>query len=187
MHLEFDLLVTDVHSLHVAIRDLGRLYARPECALPPVGMEFPEYLRGEQLSGAAERDRAREYWQRKPADLPPRPGLPTVRSPERIGELRFVRHQDRLEPTTWRALVGRARDHGVTPAVALATAFAETVGRWSAEPRFLLNVPTFNRRTRDPAVLDVVGDLSNFVVVAVDLTRGQSFAGRCRMNPRGWR
>ncbi|RII97171.1 hypothetical protein DZF93_20320, partial [Clavibacter michiganensis subsp. insidiosus] len=59
---------------------------------------------------------------------------------------------------------------GVTPTSALLAAYAETVGRWSRSPRFLLNVPVSDRRGLPDGAAHVVGDFTSVELLEVDLT-----------------
>ena len=75
-----------------------------------------------------------------------------------------------LDPSTRDALFSRARARGVTPAMALAAAFANALARWSASSRFLLNVPLFGRQTLHPDVDLLVGDFTSSLLLDIDLT-----------------
>ncbi|WP_238441268.1 amino acid adenylation domain-containing protein, partial [Frankia sp. AgW1.1] len=78
------------------------------------------------------------------------------------------------------ALDRAAHRHGVTPAMAVATAFAEVLGGWSAQPRFFLNVPLFDREQLHPDVNRIVGDFTSSVLLEIDLTDRVPFVDRAR-------
>ena len=187
IHCEFDLLVADGRSVQVILDDLSRAYSNPEETLPPVGYEFPQYLADRRVRMAAERRADEEYWQGLLDDLPGAPDIPLARAPEHIQRPRFSRRSHAMTPADWQRFEARARSHGVTPAVALATAYAEVLGRWSNEPRFLLNLPNFGRRITHPAVPDMVGDFSNIVLLPVDLSVEAPFAQRALAMQRSLR
>ncbi|MGW1346278.1 non-ribosomal peptide synthetase [Kribbella sp. NPDC002412] len=178
IHCEFDLLVADGRSVQVILDDLSHLYSAPEKTLPPVGYEFPQYLVDRRARLAAERRVDEEYWRSLLPDLPGPPGIPLARAPEHIHRPRFSRRSHAMAPADWQRFETRARSHGVTPAVALATAYAEVLGRWSNEPRFLLNLPNFGRRITHPAVPNMVGDFSNIVLLPIDLSSDSTFGDR---------
>lgn len=79
-----------------------------------------------------------------------------------------------------RRLIDRAHRHGLTPAVVLASGFAEVVGRWSSEQPFLPNVPLSNREPVHLDVENLVGDFSSSVLIEVDITTGRTILGRAR-------
>jgi len=180
IHCEFDLLVADGRSVQVILDDLSHLYSNPEETLPPVGYEFPQYLADRRARMADERRIDEDYWRKLLPDLPGPPDIPLARAPEHIHRPRFRRRSHAMAPTDWQRFVAHARSHGVTPAMALATAYAEVLGRWSNEPRFLLNLPHFGRRSTHPAVPDMVGDFSNIVLLPIDLSADSTFGDRAR-------
>ncbi|MBP2326816.1 amino acid adenylation domain-containing protein [Kibdelosporangium banguiense] len=178
IHCEFDLLVADGRSVQVILDDLSRHYSDPAKPLPPVGYEFPQYLADRRGQMADVRQADKDYWRDLLPSLPGAPASPLAVAPEHIRRPRFRRHSHAMPKTDWQRFVGHAQSHGVTPAMALATAYAEVLGRWSTEPRFLLNMPHFGRRSTHPAVPDMVGDFSNVVLFPVDLSAELPFAQR---------
>ena len=175
MCLDVDMLAADAMSYRVLVSDLARRY-RGE-TLAPIDYTFARYL-AEHPTGGAERDRDRAWWQERLDDLPTAPMLPVrTRSAE---EHRTVRHHHRLEPEAKARLLAAAHERGVTPAMALASVFAEVIGRWSAEPRFLLNLPLFHRDPVHPQIDQVVGDFTSSVLLDVDVRTQASVLDRAR-------
>lgn len=66
-----------------------------------------------------------------------------------------------LEAPVWEGFKARIRRNGLTPSGLLVAAYAETLARWSAGPRFTLNLTLFNRLPLHDQVNDVVGDFSS--------------------------
>ncbi|MCL9797679.1 condensation domain-containing protein, partial [Frankia sp. AgKG'84/4] len=98
----------------------------------------------------------------------------------RPGPARVTRRHFRLAPADRDALNQAAHRRGVTPAMSVATAFAEVLGGWSGQPRFLLNVPLFDREQVHPDIDRVVGDFTSSVLLDVDLTDQVPFVERAR-------
>jgi amino acid adenylation domain-containing protein len=93
----------------------------------------------------------------------------------------MLRLHHRLEADRTAALTAAARRHGLTPAAALAAAFAEVVAAWSASPRFVLNLPLFDREPLHPDVDRLVGDFTGSVLLDVDLGGApRAFAAEAR-------
>ncbi|MFC9089163.1 condensation domain-containing protein, partial [Nocardiopsis dassonvillei] len=181
LHLNFELLATDVQSIRIALVELAELYRSPRDELPPLGTDFASYLAARERRRAPSRDAHRDYWASRVPELPGPPQLPLAADPARAGAPRFERREHRLGPERRERLAGLARAHGATVPMVLAAAFAEVVGAWSAAPRFLLNLPLFDRETLDgtgAGVEGVVADFTNLVLVAFDLTGTASFADR---------
>jgi mycobactin phenyloxazoline synthetase len=91
---------------------------------------------------------------------------------------RSTRRWHWLDPATGDALFAGARARGITPAMALAASFAHTLARWSASPRFLLNVPLFGRQPSHPDVERVVGDFTSSLLLDIDLANTATPAQR---------
>ncbi|MFE0152792.1 amino acid adenylation domain-containing protein [Nonomuraea sp. NPDC059007] len=182
VHVEVDFLAADVLGLQIFLRDLARLYLGRD--LPGLDCSFPRYL----AARPAPPEPDRLYWEGRLAELPGPPQLPLATDPAAITAPRFVRRERWLDLDTWKLLKEQAREHGLTPAMVLATAYSEVLAAWSAEPRFLLNVPLFDRdETVHPSVPHLVADFTNLILLEADLTEGESFAGRARALQRRFR
>ncbi|EFC80206.1 amino acid adenylation domain protein [Parafrankia sp. EUN1f] len=110
-----------------------------------------------------------------------RPGLPRVADAAGTrGRPSVARRHFVLPPASRDALRASAHSRGVTPAMAVATAFAEVLAGWSTESRFVLNVPMFDREPVHPDINQVVGDFTSSVLLEVDVTEDLPFAARVR-------
>ncbi|TYB47905.1 non-ribosomal peptide synthetase [Actinomadura chibensis] len=178
LHVNIDLLVADVRSIQIVLQDLAALYRGEDAELPPLTYSFREYLAQREPLRAKDREAGRRYWADRLAELPPGPPLPLAVEPERVERVRVVRRDRKLTAGERERLAGRARAHGVTLPMAMAAALAEVVGLWSGAPRFVLNVPLFDRQAIHPDVEHMVADFSNLVLLEVDLSRPQTFAER---------
>jgi amino acid adenylation domain-containing protein len=185
LHIDLDMMVGDALSLRVLLSDLRRLYEDPDRPLPPISLDYRRYL-AERASGDAERAEAAQWWRERIPELPSPPLLPV-----RANLLRPVSAADTALTRTRRlhhwldadakaALSERARHHGITPAAALAAAFAEVIAAWSSTQRFLLNVPLFNRELITPDVARMVGDFSSSILLDADLRANLPFAEQAR-------
>ncbi|BCJ69203.1 hypothetical protein Prubr_62240 [Polymorphospora rubra] len=178
LHVNLDLLVADAASIQIVLADLAALYRRPQEALPAIGTSFAAYL-----AGAGPRDRRRDedraYWRDRLPDLPAPPQLPLAATTT-DGAPRFVRRSRQVPRAAWRAVVERARGYGVTPSIALATAFATVLATWSTQQRFLLNLTLFDRDGRHPDLDRLVADFTSLVLLDVDVDAAAGFAARAR-------
>ena len=175
LHLNIDLLVADVLSIGILLRDLALIHAGEEHRLPALEWTFADYLRTEQELRAPQLAAARDYWLERLEDLPDGPQLPLAQEPQQLGTPRFRRLAMRLNHEQLQALEQRARQHGLTLASVLACAYAQVLGRWSASQHFLLNVPLFDRQELHPCVPHLLADFSNLVLLEVDLRQPASF------------
>ncbi|WP_063004807.1 non-ribosomal peptide synthetase [Nocardia salmonicida] len=200
LHLDVDMLAADAMSYRILITDLARLYHGEP--LPPQDYTFRQYLAEHRRDGAAtqvsdnaaaqqqdtaaglpsaladERARDRAWWQDRLSELPGAPELPLA---QHISEPnRTIRLHRWLSPQAKAQVFDAAHARGITPAMALASVFAETIGGWSAQRRFLLNLPLFHREPVHPQVDGVVGDFTSSVLLEVDVTEPATVADRAR-------
>ncbi|BBX97156.1 non-ribosomal peptide synthetase [Mycobacterium lacus] len=177
LHLDVDMLAGDAMSYRVLVSDLAELYRG--ATLPELGYSYRRY-RTEHQEDRAARERDRHWWQQRLPAMPGAPELPTVPVGERTAPHRTVRYDHWLAPDAKQRLVAGAHARGVTPAMALAAVFADAVGGWSADGRFLLNVPLFHREPVHPDIDRVVGDFTSSIMLEVDVTENASVADRAR-------
>ncbi|WP_207386599.1 non-ribosomal peptide synthetase [Protofrankia symbiont of Coriaria ruscifolia] len=181
LHIDLDMVVADALSMRILLEDLRRHYEAPDQPLPPITYGYPRYLAERRARRAPERDRARLWWRERLADLPGPPELPLRPDAGRPGTpARSTRLDHWIDADRRQRLIRRARVRGITPAAALATVFAEVVGAWSRTPRFLLNLPLFDREALHPDVDSLVGDFSSSVLVDVDVSTPLPFVARAR-------
>ncbi|MEG8177566.1 amino acid adenylation domain-containing protein [Nocardia terpenica] len=182
LHLDVDMLAGDAMSYRVLTADLAELYhgGRP----PRPRYSFRRYLT-ERRPDRGARERDRQWWLERLPELPGAPELPTVPVGRRAEPNRTVRYNHWLAPEAKQRLLAAAHRRGVTPAMALAAVFAETIGGWSARPRFLLNVPLFHREPVHPDIDRVVGDFTSSIMLEVDVTENTTVTERARALQRG--
>jgi mycobactin phenyloxazoline synthetase len=169
LHLDVDMVAADAASYRLLVAELARRYSDPQLTLPPIGYNYRRY-RAERPTG---HDDDALWWRDRLPDLPEGPDLPLTPTPGPVPQVR--RRHLHLDSER---LTGAAKRRGLTPAAVLATVFAEVVGAFSEQRRFLLNVPMFDRAPLHPEVSEVVGDFSGSVMLAVDLTGPATFAER---------
>ncbi|KUM73485.1 non-ribosomal peptide synthetase [Streptomyces curacoi] len=180
LHVDVDMLAADALSYRVLLSDLAKLYQDPGTPLPPIRTSYPEYLAERAHVRRLSREQAQKWWQQRIPDLAGAPALPLVPEAERADPTRVTRRHHWLPPEEKRRLTARAHQHGLTPAMAVATAFSEVLAAWSGQPRFLLNVPMFDRRGSHPDVDLLVGDFTSSVLLDVDLAEDGSFTEHAR-------
>ncbi|CAM4502356.1 non-ribosomal peptide synthetase [Nocardia ninae] len=177
LHLDVDMLAGDAMSYRVLIADLAELYHG--AMLPPQGYSYRRY-RTERTTDTAAWERDRQWWQQRLPELPGAPELPTIPVSERTDPHRTVRYDHWLAPEAKQRLLAAAHARGITPAMALAAVFAETIGGWSAQSRFLLNVPLFHREPVHPEVDRVIGDFTSSIMLEVDVSADVTVTERAK-------
>jgi acyl transferase domain-containing protein/non-ribosomal peptide synthetase component F len=160
LSLRLDALIADATSFILLGQELETLYRHPESELPPLDLNFGDYMRTLaeiRKSPAFERDR--DYWQERLADLPEAPLLPLLTAPEQLKTRQFKRLSLQLEAPIWQALKAAGSAHKLTPNSLVLALFAASLSCWSENESFLINLTTFQRLPLHPEVNQLVGDL----------------------------
>ncbi|MDX1873729.1 amino acid adenylation domain-containing protein [Mycolicibacterium sp. 120266] len=177
LHVDLDMQAADAMSYRTLMSDLTRLYNGAD--LTPLGYTYRQYrLAAARRPRAADADR--QWWAERIPELPDPPRLPVLPRAEQADPRHTTRRHHWLDPQTRDALFGAARRRGVTPAMALAASFSDALAGWSAEPRFLLNVPMFGREQHHPDVDALVGDFTSSLLLDIDLGAADTAAARSR-------
>lgn len=174
LHLDIDMLAGDALSYRVLVSDLAELYCG--ATVPTPGYTYRRY-RTERNEDSAARERDRRWWQQRLPEMPGAPELPTL-PVDRTASHRTLRYEHWLGPDAKQRLLTGAHSRGLTPAMAVVALFADTIGGWSAQGRFLLNVPLFHRDSVHPDIDRVVGDFTSSIMLEVDVTENASVADR---------
>ncbi|MFI7669772.1 amino acid adenylation domain-containing protein [Nocardia sp. NPDC049526] len=177
LHLDVDMIAGDAMSYRVLVADLAELYH--DGTVPPQGYSYRRY-RTKRTVDAVARERDKQWWRDRLPELPGAPELPTIPVSERAEPHRTVRYNHWLEPEAKERLLAAAHARAITPAMALAAVFAETIGGWSAQSRFLLNVPLFQREPVHPDIDRVIGDFTSSIMLEVDVTENVTVAERAK-------
>ncbi|MFP8883757.1 non-ribosomal peptide synthetase [Streptomyces mangrovi] len=185
LHVSVDFLIADYLSVRTLMRELRMLY--DGLTPPPLDITFRDYLSAaarRRESPAYERDR--QYWTRRLDELPTAPELPVREGAEYLPG-RFHRLSSTLSPEQWQAVRRACARWNLTPSATVLAALAEVIGRWSAKPRFCLNLTLLNREPLHPQVDRLVGDFTTVSPLAVDTAPLSPFGERARaLQQRMW-
>ncbi|SKA67775.1 hybrid non-ribosomal peptide synthetase/type I polyketide synthase [Desulfobaculum bizertense] len=188
IHVSFDLLIADFHSITILMRELKALYEDETVQLEPLQLSFKDYIEQDQkISDTPEWKTARQYWRERLEQLAPPPALPLARRLSSIQTPRFSRSSCTIEHTTWARLKELAQEHGLTPSCLLLAVYAEVLRKWSTNTSFCINLTLFNRRNYHPQVNDIVGDFTSITLLEAG-GQGDSFLERAnRLQKQLWK
>ena len=181
VHVGIDMIVADALSLMTLQRDFSRLYSDKQGADSPLTLTYRDCVVAQQKQRQTPAyQAAKSYWLERVARLPPAPELPYAHAPAALDAPRFMSWNGQLSPAAWARLRARGASVGLTSGVLLCAAFAEVIRRWSASPRFTLNLPLYNRPFDHSEVSAVVGPFTTNLLLAIEHEAGTSFESRAR-------
>ncbi|PHM60350.1 non-ribosomal peptide synthetase [Xenorhabdus ishibashii] len=167
LHANIDLLIMDAASFSLFFTELAALIAERSLPVISSDYDFCSYLTQYQAQFEQARQNAEVFWRNRLDTLPPAPQLPLARDPSLIKNVRVERRGFRLSPEHWEHFKQLARQNGVTPTMALATAFAALLCRWSNSTRLLFNLTLFDRAPLHNAVDNILADFTNILLLDI--------------------
>lgn len=173
LFFDIDLLVADVQSYQIILRDLVALYNRNSQPKAPLEWNFASYLarKNNENNGVEE---AKAYWTKRLETLPTKPLLPVSNKSEIKST--FNRRSFLLNKGLWEKLQHHASKAVVTPAMVLLTIYSLVLNKWSENNHFLINIPLFNRHSTDELnIEDVVADFTTLLLLEVNLKEQRTF------------
>ncbi len=177
LHSAVSLLVIDGWSSNVFYRDLFTLVADWNAMLPPLEIDYGDYVTS--VSGLPDTDAwesDRDWWFDRLDDFPQPPALPLRADPREVQPSLMGTRQVTVDAATWAAVREQCSAHGVTPSAAMFTAYAVVLARRAGHRRMLLNSLQLNRLPLHPDVHRIVGAFASTMLIPVELGEGATFA-----------
>lgn len=178
LHVDMDMQAADAVSYRNFMADLAAFYRGAD--LPELGYTYRQYRAQLTASTPPPSEVDRQWWADRIPDLPEPPALPLVPRDEQQNPLRSIRLWHIFDVPTRDALFAAAHRRGITPAMAVAAAYANALARWSTDSRFLLNLPMFGREPYHPDVDKLVGCFTSSLMLDIDLSGTDSAAARAQ-------
>ena len=171
---DLDLLVADVMSLSLILKELGELYLGKE--LDNLNnYTFKDYINNLEVDSETYK-KDQEFWKDKIGSFEiERPNLPFKKAPEQIKETRFTRRKRVIEKDKWSKIKELAASYKSTPSMVLLTAYALILEIWTNQDKFFINLPLFNRDLSNENMKDMVADFTNILLVEHERKNDISF------------
>ncbi|WP_086666096.1 type I polyketide synthase [Lentzea kentuckyensis] len=176
LHTAFSLLAVDGWSGGVFDRELLTYVSDPNAVLPPLLVDFGDYVTAlTEVRGAPQWQADHEWWTRRLPGLPAAPALPMIADPSGLDVTAMSAREARLAPQDWTALRQRCAEHEVTPTAAVLAVYATVLARLAGSRRFLLNSLQANRLPLHADVDRMIGAFSSTALLSIDLPAGGRF------------
>lgn len=181
LHFSIEFLIADWASIWQLVSEFETLYYQPQKRLPAFELSFRDYLLAERnLRETAQYKQDKAYWLERMDTLPQAPDLPRNITQKTSKKVRFRRQFLQLAPAVWQQFKEKAQQYGVTPTIAVMTAYALVIKKWSQTKEFCLNLTVLNRLPLHTEVNDIIGDFTSVNLLAVDCTAEKSFTGQAQ-------
>lgn len=171
---DLDLLVADVMSMSILLKELGESYSGKE--LDNLNnYTFKDYINNIEVDSETYK-KDQEFWKEKIDSFEiERPDLPLKKAPEQIKETRFTRRKRVIEKDKWSKIKELAASYKSTPSMVLLTAYALILERWTNQDKFFINLPLFNRDLSNENLKAMVADFTNILLVEHERKNDTSF------------
>nr|WP_194238606.1 non-ribosomal peptide synthetase/type I polyketide synthase [Streptomyces spongiae] len=188
LHVGIDALVMDAWSTSLVFREWATAYRGDAHLLPEAAVTYRECVTAlHAIEDSEPYRRSLAYWRERMATLPPAPELPLAKDPSSLDKPEFTRRSSRLTADDWSRFKAYAAAAGITPSVALCTAYAQVLAAWSKSERFTLDLLIANRQPLNVDMGNVVGNLTTTVLLEVDSRSTDGFTTRAnRVQEQMW-
>lgn len=171
---DIDLLVADVMSMSILLRELSEIYAGVE-EEKASKYTFADYIYSLE-STAEDNTQDKEFWEAKINSFEiERPNLPIKTQPEQIKETRFTRRKRVIDRGDWEKIKEIAATYKATPSMVLLTCYALVLERWCNQDKFFINIPLFNRDLENENLKNMVADFTTLLLVEYETLKDNSF------------
>ena len=180
IHISFDNITFDGWSMFHILNEWAEIY-RSQKIGTPITLSFRDYVLGlEKLKELPDYEADKKYWEDRLENFADAPKLPTAKNEKQVTDQKFRRRTAKLSSEEWDSVKAIAGKIGVTPAVLLISAYAETLRLWSSNKDFTINLTQFDRKPVHPEVNELVGDFTTLTLLEVCQQKGGNFADRAK-------
>ncbi|MCH3963494.1 MAG: amino acid adenylation domain-containing protein [Clostridium sp.] len=176
INFDIDLLVADVLSLSIIIRDLADAYNGKKFN-DNKKITFQSYLEDrKEENNRGEREVDADYWNNKIKALSKEvPNIPLKKRPEMIKKPIFKRREKIVDKKVWDIIKKTSAGYRTTPSMFLLTCYALVLERWCNQDDFLINIPLFDRYTENEEVQNMVADFTNLLLLDFHRNKNDTF------------
>lgn len=172
---DIDLLVADVQSFNVVLRDVATAYKGRELPEDSRNWSFGQYLETKRNEEAEDAKKGKEYWSKRIEDIALAPELPLQKDPSEIGKMHTSRSMIKIPMVIWNRVLKAISDHNTTPAIYLMAVYAEIIASRSSSKKFIINIPMFDRHFEYGANENAVADFTTLLLLEIDMSDDPSF------------
>lgn len=178
IHVSMDNIILDGTGICAVLDEWNKLYKGEALRSSTDKKTFKDYVHYlATLKFSTEYSVAKEYWNKKIVNMPPRPELP-LSNKNVNGE--FYRLSTVLQKEKWDVLKRISAEYGITPSNVLLTSFSEVLYRWGKENKFTINLTINKKAFLDSRYAETLGEFTDTTLVEVNAGQKRSLAEKCR-------
>ncbi|MBC3212057.1 non-ribosomal peptide synthetase [Serratia fonticola] len=182
LHLCFDLMFIDLHSVKIVMKDWWHFYQNPNVVKSVPEFNFRDYIeREKQLLQSKQGCRDKDYWLNKVDTMPAAPELPLYQAPELIKNPIFKTLSHPISLELVNKLRQSATEQGITLETLFLGVYVETLRLWSRRQNFTLTLTQHARRNYFPDVQQSVGNYLQSSLLCVEDGKSEAFGQRLVM------
>ena len=182
MQLTIEFIVADWTSVMMLLKEFETRYFEPEKALESkTTLTFHKYILAyEKYTDSIAYEKDKLYWLDKVKSISPAPAI-NVLSDSSAAEPKFRRYRYNLSLDRYLKFKKTAQKYKVTPTVALITAYASVLEKWSESAKFSLNLTLLNRMDADEQINAIIGDFTTTSLLPIDMEAKKKFCEYCAL------
>lgn len=162
--IDIDLLVADVLSISMIIKELSNIYSGTDSGNVEV-YTFKDYMENIEIDEKSINE-SKKFWLDKIENLNINPiQLPILKKPSNVKEVEITRHSRKINKNLWNQIKENAKSYNTTPSIVLLTCYMIILEKYSNQDAFYVNVPLFDRNHSNAQVSDIVADFTNLLLV----------------------
>lgn len=159
--IDIEMIIVDGMSLQILLKEFWAICS--EGRLDEQKIDYLEYVEAiQKTKDETKYESDKKYWKQRLALIPDAPKLPECNS--FAGKNIYSRLQKKIDKEQWDALELLAKRSGVTVSIVFLYAYLKTLGRWSEEAQFTVNVTMANRPYEVNNAEKVVGDFTTNIL-----------------------
>lgn len=175
LNFSIEFIVADWASIWLLLSEFEGLYFDEDYTLKPLDLTFRDYqLAYTNLQDSISYAEDKQYWCNRIESLPLAPQLPIEGTSNKVGN-GFTRYDMCISAERYAQFKEKTKKYGITPTVAVVTAYACVLERWSKNKKFSINLTVLNRLPIHEQIMDIVGDFTSINLLETDVSNVKTF------------